>query len=633
MQNKKFPKKLLFDAPQLDNDENTSKAHFSFELKLGDGAFGQVWRVKHKKTNKIYACKQVAKDRVLKMLDQFRREVFIMYELSHPHIIKLYHHFEDVRYFYLIMEIAEGGNLFQKLANEKNFIEKTAHNYFLQILSAVEYLHSHSPQIIHRDIKPENILLDKKGILKLTDFGWSNYYSQEEGVPRFTMCGTYEYLSPEMVKEAGHTTAVDIWCLGILLFEMLCGFTPFKGSTKDTIIENITKKKVKFPRSISTESKDLILKILEKNPTKRMSIEEIKEHAWVVKKSVGKPPEPVTPKKIEVKNNSKDVESQDSAAKYEIYPETLRNSIGRIKSELSITGMSTKELREKIITANKQIREITRNLKLTEERILKRRIETLDLDHNIREHYEFINDATIQLEKMQSNINLDSLREKRDKEQEKFDNKNEESLTSKEKIKDLTGELDILNENILNRSRYSDNLKQYLKKLKAKGSCLHRSRLSQVSDLAASREFLKTQISEHEKIVELIETPETKTLRELMHFVKTHSEKVISGFIIEEKIKGIEDGIVLKEYGMGKIRNEYNAEKSSILKNARMEKDKLLKKTLEIGMVQEEKNKELYRKKDKFRTLLNESRVIEKKFLLECADLGHVKEVIAVSKT
>ena len=210
MQNKKVQKKLLFQARSLDGDKETTKADFSFELKLGEGAFAQVWRIKHKKTSKLYACKQVAKEKVLKMLDQFRREVMIMYELSHPNIIRLFHHFEDQKYFYLIMELAEGGNLFQKLSIEKNFSEKVAFCYFSQILNAVEYLHSHTPAIIHRDIKPENILVDKNETLKLSDFGWSNYYSQEQGIPRFTMCGTYEYLSPEMVKESGHTPSVDI---------------------------------------------------------------------------------------------------------------------------------------------------------------------------------------------------------------------------------------------------------------------------------------------------------------------------------------------------------------------------------------------------------------------------------------
>lgn len=119
----------------------------------------------------MYALKQVPKQNVSKLLPQFKREVMIMYEISHPHIIKLYNHFEDEKNFFLIMELAEGGNLFHKLYRERNFLEKVAAQYFREILLAVEYLHSHVPAIIHRDIKPENILLDKDGRIKLTDFG------------------------------------------------------------------------------------------------------------------------------------------------------------------------------------------------------------------------------------------------------------------------------------------------------------------------------------------------------------------------------------------------------------------------------------------------------------------------------
>ena len=118
----------------------------------------------------MYALKQVPKEKVSKMLSQFRREVYIMYEINHPHIIKLFNHFEDDKFFYLIMELAEG-NLFHKLYREKQFLERVAAQYFREVLLAVEYLHSHIPAIIHRDIKPENILLDKEGRIKLTDFG------------------------------------------------------------------------------------------------------------------------------------------------------------------------------------------------------------------------------------------------------------------------------------------------------------------------------------------------------------------------------------------------------------------------------------------------------------------------------
>lgn len=238
MENKKPFRKLLFESPSVEKqeEEELKRADFEFERRLGDGAFGQVWRVRHRITSKRYGLKVVAKEKVIDMLPQFKREVFIMYELNHPHIIKLYNHFEDERYFYLIMELAEGGNMFQKLHREKQFIERVAAQYFREIVLAVEYLHSHVPAIIHRDLKPENILFDADGMVKLTDFGWSNYYSEDNLVPRTTICGTLEYLPPEMIDRMAHDTAADIWCLGVLLFEMLVGSTPFKARAKDQML-------------------------------------------------------------------------------------------------------------------------------------------------------------------------------------------------------------------------------------------------------------------------------------------------------------------------------------------------------------------------------------------------------------
>ena len=218
----------------------------------------------------------------MKMLSQFRREVFIMYELNHPHIIKLYNHFEDEKFFYLIMEIADGGNLFHKLYREKCFLERNAAQYFREVVLAVEYLHSHVPAIIHRDIKPENILLDKEGRIKLTDFGWSNYYSNDNPTLRFTLCGTLEYLPPEIVSETGHNTGADIWCLGILLFEMLTGSTPFASKGKDMMLKNIQTAKAKFPLSMPALAKDLISKLIDKEPGKRLSAKEIKGHPWLL---------------------------------------------------------------------------------------------------------------------------------------------------------------------------------------------------------------------------------------------------------------------------------------------------------------------------------------------------------------
>lgn len=282
MAKKQFTK-YLFETPSVASGEEAEmkKDDFLFEKRLGDGAFGKVWRVRHIATQRLYAIKEVAKDKVMKMLPQFKREVFIMYQLNHPHIVKLHNHFEDETSFYLIMELSEGGNLFHKLYREKQFYEQLAAQYFREVVLAVEYLHSHQPAIIHRDIKPENILLDVEGRVKVTDFGWSNYYNLDQPVPRTTVCGTLEYLPPEIVEQRGHGPGADIWCLGVLLFEMLVGYTPFKANAKERMLSNIAKIKPKFPMSFPPLAKELVTRMLQKDPQERLTIQQVKAHRWL----------------------------------------------------------------------------------------------------------------------------------------------------------------------------------------------------------------------------------------------------------------------------------------------------------------------------------------------------------------
>ena len=279
----KVPIKYLFESPTVKKglEPEIKRSDFTFEKKLGEGAFGEVWKVVHKVSKKVYAMKQVLKEKVAKMLPQFKREVYIMYNLNHPHVIKIMNHFEDERSFYLLMEFADGGNLYHRLHRQRQFIEVEAAQFFREIVLAVEYLHSHTPAIIHRDIKPENILIDTNGRTKLTDFGWSNYQSQEDEAPRKTVCGTLEYLPPEMIEEKAHDTTVDIWCLGVLLYEMLVGFTPFKSQTKKNMLMNISQNKPKFPLSFPPLAKELIIKMLAKDSKERINITMVKNDRWL----------------------------------------------------------------------------------------------------------------------------------------------------------------------------------------------------------------------------------------------------------------------------------------------------------------------------------------------------------------
>ena len=161
------------------------------------------------------------------MIQQITREIQTMYKCDHPNIIKLYNHFEDRVNVYLIQEFASQGSLAQRREQKSRFNEKQTRNYMCQIISAIEYMHSQSPPIIHRDIKPENILIQLDGgveTLKLCDFGSTNFMNKDT---RQTQVGTLEYYTPEMLSDQGYDLSLDIWCLGVLTYELLTGKNPF----------------------------------------------------------------------------------------------------------------------------------------------------------------------------------------------------------------------------------------------------------------------------------------------------------------------------------------------------------------------------------------------------------------------
>ena len=247
---------------------------------IGKGAFGEVWKVSHKTTGKIYVIKVIDKSSIkgLRLIDQINREIEIMYKLNHPHIIKLINHFEDNEKIYLIMPYASKGQLYSLLRKQVRFDQRTAAQYMREVLEAVRYIHSFSPKIIHRDIKPENLLLDENYRVLLSDFGWSNFLDENEF--RKTFCGTPEYLSPEMAKKEGHNEMVDIWAMGVLMFEFLAGYPPFFGSCPKELYNNIKKLKIEWPVDFPPLAKNLITKILKINPSERLSINEILDHAW-----------------------------------------------------------------------------------------------------------------------------------------------------------------------------------------------------------------------------------------------------------------------------------------------------------------------------------------------------------------
>ena len=182
---------------------------------------------------------------------------------------------------YFILEHVKRGNLFGLLKERggKGLDGKLVATIYIQIFSAVKYMHDN--QILHRDIKPENILMDEQLNPKICDFGWATEVQQDQ--PRMTFCGTYEYMAPEIFENEKYNDSVDVWSLGILLYEMLHGSSPFVGKSVFNIYKNILKEEINFKRNIDGEAADLILKILKTNPQKRPSIEDVANHPYIVK--------------------------------------------------------------------------------------------------------------------------------------------------------------------------------------------------------------------------------------------------------------------------------------------------------------------------------------------------------------
>ena len=255
---------------------------FTILSTIGEGSFGKVYKVSHNKTKQEYAIKVISK------LDKnnqegktyFRREIEIMYKVHQCNIVRLFNHFEDDEFCYFVMEYIENGHLFKQPFWVKNkcFPSDEVAKIMKDVICAVYYLHNMEPPIIHRDIKPENVLIDKNGVAKLTDFGWSNYVNSNE--VRKTYCGTPCYLAPEIVENIGHDEHVDIWCIGVLLFELLTGTVPFHGKNSDSLYNNITSLKIIWPNDISNTAKNLIMKILKKEPNERISLPDMLKHPF-----------------------------------------------------------------------------------------------------------------------------------------------------------------------------------------------------------------------------------------------------------------------------------------------------------------------------------------------------------------
>ena len=252
---------------------------------VGSGSYGQVYLALHFLNKKYYAIKHMDKKKLfsqLHSLESIQKEIDIQSRIDHPNIVKLLYVKETHLSYDLVMEYASNGSLFHYIRKYKGLNENKTFSLFIQVVNAINFMHSND--LIHRDIKPENILIFENNIIKLCDFGWC---VKLEGHQRGTFCGTTEYMSPELVNHQVYGKEIDVWSLGILLYEMIHGYSPFrpnkpKFNEKD-VMENIKNHNLIFGKTVSDECKRLIYHLLDPDINKRYTVEDIYNSDFVKK--------------------------------------------------------------------------------------------------------------------------------------------------------------------------------------------------------------------------------------------------------------------------------------------------------------------------------------------------------------
>lgn len=280
------------NAKALRNQLCRKMASDDFEpiLCLGKGSFGTVLLVRHRLTGKLYAQKQFRKASITvhkKLVEQTKTERTILESVSrHPFVVKLFYAFQDHEMLYLILEYAQGGELFTHLAMERMFDEDVAAFYLAEMVLALEHLHQ-NVGVIYRDLKPENCLLDQTGHLLLTDFGLSKIVAADDDNGRCnSSLGTIEYMAPEVVQGKSYGKACDWWSLGALGYDLLTGSPPFKANNHTKLQEKILKQKLVLPYFLGPDAKDLLTRLMRKEPSKRLGyhmpkdLQTIKKHRF-----------------------------------------------------------------------------------------------------------------------------------------------------------------------------------------------------------------------------------------------------------------------------------------------------------------------------------------------------------------
>ena len=258
----------------------TNLSYYKIGRSIGHGAFGKVNIALHVLSGHIVAIKSFNKIKKTFPMNKILYEIKLLKKLrSHKNIIKYFEHFENEKHFFIVMENICGGNLLNAINKMSKFSESMAKNIFKQLIETIKYLHSIG--IVHRDIKPDNILLDLDNTIKLCDFGVSK--EVKEGQLLTDSCGTPAFVAPEILKDSPYNPYMtDIWSSGVVLYAMITGFFPFRGVNETELHKNILSGAFPKLKDVSNELKDLLNKILEVNPNKRITIDNILKHPWII---------------------------------------------------------------------------------------------------------------------------------------------------------------------------------------------------------------------------------------------------------------------------------------------------------------------------------------------------------------
>lgn len=323
-------------------------------------------------SERVFAIKKVQLALITKnqLSKQMQREVDILYSLKHPHIICLHFDFSDGECQYLGMEYAEGGNMARELSLVGKFNLQTSAQYFHETCDALDYLHHQPDKVIHRDIKPENILLDANDHVKLADFGWANLMDVDL---RGTFCGTLDYLPPEMILGTGHDESADMWNMGVLMYEMAIGKSPFAGATKEIICRNIVTVNLSFPDTCNDKDlKHLISSLLKKKPKERLTVRDTMRHTFIMKFVAPSTPSKAPTSQVGAQSTAPSEEpklpplserdlSQEMQALLSA-KQNLEENLMRLTKEVEVTHEALRVERKKRMEIDDKVKELERTI-------------------------------------------------------------------------------------------------------------------------------------------------------------------------------------------------------------------------------------------------------------------------------